>query len=194
MTNAPIDARREQIVAQLGAAWAAEAIGEEEMERRMSAAFAAREPADLELLVADLPAPQAMVPMSDTARAVAPRGPQLAPLRRVLFSSVEERVRSVVPANVEFGSRFGSIEMDFTEAVFANDVTVIVVDVVFGNVELTFPADVAIECDMHGIFSSVEMKEPVVPAVQSGRTVRVVGRALFGNVEIRVAGSLRTGT
>ncbi len=189
MTNAPIDARREQIVAQLGAAWAADAIGEQEMERRMSAAFAAREPADLELLVADLPAPQAMVPMSDTARAVAPRGPQLAPLRRVLFSSVEERVRSVVPAQVEFGSRFGSIEMDFTEAVFANDVTVIVVDVVFGNVELTFPADIAIESDVHGIFSSVEMKEPIVQAARSGRTVRVVGRALFGNVEIRVAGS-----
>ncbi len=191
MTNAPIDARREQIVAQLGAAWAADAIGEQEMERRMSAAFAAREPADLELLVADLPAPQAMVPMSDTARAVAPRGPQLAPLRRVLFSSVEERVRSVVPANVEFGSRFGSIEMDFTEAVFANDVTVIVVDVVFGNVELTFPADIAIESDVHGIFSSVEMKEPIVRAARSGRTVRVVGRALFGNVEIRVAGAVR---
>ena len=191
MTNAPIDARREQIVAQLGAAWAADAIGEQEMERRMSAAFAAREPADLELLVADLPAPQAMVPMSDTARAVAPRGPQLAPLRRVLFSSVEERVRSVVPAQVEFGSRFGSIEMDFTEAVFANDVTVIVVDVVFGNVELTFPADIAIESDVHGIFSSVEMKEPIVQAARSGRTVRVVGRALFGNVEIRVAGAVR---
>jgi len=110
-----------------------------------------------------------------------------------LFSSVEERVRSVVPAHVEFGSRFGSIEMDFSEAVFVNDVTVIVVDVVFGNVELTFPADIAIESDVHGIFSSVEMKEPVVPAPQSGRTVRVVGRALFGNVEILRAGSQREG-
>jgi Domain of unknown function (DUF1707)/Cell wall-active antibiotics response 4TMS YvqF len=190
MTNPPIDARREQVVAQLGAAWAAESIGEQEMERRMSAAFAAREPADLERLVADLPAAHAVVPMADSARAVLPRGPQLAPLRRVVFSSVDERVRSEVPAQVEFGSRFGSIEMDFSEAVFANDVTVIVVDAVFGNIELTFPADVAIECDVHGIFSSVEMKEPVVRSVQSGKTVRVVGRALFGSVELRITGAL----
>jgi predicted membrane protein len=106
----------------------------------------------------------------------------------VVFSSVDERVRSVVPAHLEFGSRFGSIEMDFTEAVFANAVTEIVVDVVFGNVELTFPADIAIESDVHGIFSSAEMKEPVVRSASSGRTVRISGRALFGSVEIRVAG------
>ena len=191
MTDIPIDARRDQVVAHLGAAWAAEAIGEQEMELRMSAAFAAREPAELERLVADLPMPHALAPMPDTAHAVAPRGPQLAPLRRVLFSSVDERVRSVVPARVELGSRFGSIEMDFTEAVFANSVTEIVVDVVFGSVELTFPSGVAIECDVHGIFASIEMKEPTRPAAPSGRIVRISGRALFGNVEIRRAGSLR---
>jgi Domain of unknown function (DUF1707)/Cell wall-active antibiotics response 4TMS YvqF len=191
LTNTPIDARRDQVVAQLGAAWAAEAIGEAEMERRMSAAFAAREPSDLERMVADLPAPQAMMPMSDTARVVAARGPQLAPLRRVLFSSVEERVRSVVPAHVEFGSRFGSIEMDFSEAVFANDVTVIVVDVMFGNVELMFPANMAIENDVHGIFSNVELRHPRVPSAPSGKTVRILGRALFGNVEIRLKGNPR---
>ncbi|MBC7843235.1 MAG: DUF1707 and DUF2154 domain-containing protein [Gemmatimonadaceae bacterium] len=191
MTDIPITARRDQIVAHLGAAWAAEAIGEQEMERRMSAAFAAREPADLERLVADLPMPHALAPMPDTAHPVAPRGPQLAPLRRVLFSSVEERVRSVVPARVELGSRFGSIAMNFTEAVFANAVTEIVVDVVFGNVELTFPAGVAIECDVNGIFANVEMNEPTRRAAPSGQVVRISGRALFGNVEIDVAGAMR---
>ena len=191
MTDAPLTARRDQIVAQLGAAWAAEAIGEQEMERRMSAAFAAVESADLERLVADLAAPYTLVPLADTAHAVAPRGPQLAPLRRVVFSSVDERVRSVVPARVELGSRFGSIEMDFTEAVFANAVTEIVVDVVFGNIELTFPAGVAIESHVHGIFASVEVKEPAVMAAQTGRVVRISGRALFGNVEIGVVGATR---
>jgi Domain of unknown function (DUF1707)/Cell wall-active antibiotics response 4TMS YvqF len=188
MTDA-IAARRDAIVAQLGAAWAAESIDEAEMERRMSAAFAAREPAELERLVADLPAPSALVPLSDGAdNAIMSRGPQLPALRRVVFSSVDERVRSVVPAHLEYGSRFGSIEMDFTDAVFANAVTEIVVDVVFGSVEFTFPADVAIESDVHGIFSSVEIKEPAVRAASSGRTVRISGRALFGSVEIRVAG------
>lgn len=193
MTDAPLTARRDQVVAHLGAAWAADSIGEQEMERRMAAAFAARESADLERLVADLPAPHALVPMPDTAHAVAPRGPQLAALRRVLFSSVDECVRSVVPARVEFGSRFGSIEMDFTEAVFAHAITDIVVDVMFGNIELKFPAGVAIESDVHGIFANVEVKEPAVPAAQTGRVVRISGRALFGNVEIRRAGTPRDG-
>ena len=60
LSDAPLTSRRDEIVAHLGAAWAAEAIGEQEMERRMSAAFAARERTDLERLVADLPAPPAL--------------------------------------------------------------------------------------------------------------------------------------
>lgn len=192
MTDAPITARRDAIVAQLGAAWAADAIDEAEMERRMSAAFAAREPADLERLIADLPAPSALVPLSGgAANTIAPRGPQLAPLRRVLLSSVEERVRSVVPARVEFGVRLGSVEMDFTEAIFAHAVTEIVVDVVLSNLELTFPADVAIESDVHGVLANVEQKDLYSRNPPSGRTVRVTGRAFLGNVEIRVAGGAR---
>lgn len=192
MTDVPITARRDEVVAQLGAAWAAEAIGEQEMERRMAAAFAAREPGDLERLVADLPAPSALIPARGIVQsAVAPRGPQLVPLRRVLLSSVEERVRTVVPARIEFGVRLGSIEMDFTEAIFANAVTEIVLDVVLSSCELTFPPDVAIESDVHGVLSNVEQKDLYPSGPPSGRTVRLTGRALLGNVEIKVAGGQR---
>jgi hypothetical protein len=185
----PLAARRDEIVAQLGAAWAAESIQEQEMELRMAAAFAARERADLDRLVADLPAPHAVVPVSPAAapNTVPPRGPQLSALRRVLLSSVEERVRTVVPAKVEFGARFGSVVMDFTQAIFANDVTEIVVDVMFSNLELTFPPDVAIESDVHGVLSNVEQNDVNATLAASGRMVRIRGRALFGNVEIRSA-------
>ncbi len=186
LSDAPLTPRRDEIVAHLGAAWAAEAIGEQEMERRMSAAFAARERADLERLVADLPAPHALVPVSPAARTVAPRGPQLTPLRRVLLSSVDERVRGTVPPRLEFGARFGSIEMDFTEAVFTSAVTEIVVDAVFSNVELTFAAGTMIECDVHGALSNVEVKDRERYAPPNGQTVRIRGSAWFGNVEVTV--------
>ena len=186
MSEAPLAVRRDEIVAQLGAAWAAEAIGEQEMERRLSAAFAARAPSELERLVADLPAPHALVPLSERARGVAARGPQLAPLRRVLLSSVDERVRGVVPPRLEFGARFSSIEMDFTEAVFANAVTEIVVDALFSSIELTFAAGTVIECDVHGALSNVEVKDRAPSAPPSGQTVRISGSAWFGNVEVKV--------
>ncbi len=191
MSEAPLAVRRDEIVAHLGAAWAAEAIGEQEMERRMSAAFAARERSDLDRLVADLPAPHALVPLSEPARgaaprSVAPRGPQLASLRRVLLSSVDERVRGVVPPQLEFGARFSSIEMDFTEAVFANAVTEIVVDALFSSIELTFAAGTVIECDVHGALSNVEVKDRAPYAPPSGQTVRISGSAWFANVEVKV--------
>lgn len=195
MSDTPIDARRDAVVAQLGAAWAAESIGEQEMERRMAAAFAAREPGDLERLVADLPAPSALLPMdwSATRGPVAPRGPQMAALRRVILGSVDDRVRGIVPPRVELGVRLGSVELDLTEAIFASEVTEIVVDVVLGNIELTLPEDVAIESDVHGVLSSVENKFGDWAVSSGQRLVRMTGRCLLGNVEVIVGGGLREG-
>ena len=193
MTNAPVNARRDQIVAQLGAAWAAECIDKPEMERRMALAFAARESADLERLVADLPVAGAMIPTAHGGPIVEPasRGAQLASLRRVFLGSVDERVRGTVPARVEFGVRLGNFELDFTDAIFTSDVTEIVVDVVLGNLEIRLPGDVMIESRVDGVLSSVEFHDQRVTVPTSGRTVRLTGNCWLGNVEVTAVGKAR---
>ena len=188
MTDTVPPARRDHVVAQLGAAWAAEAIDEREMERRMAAAFAARDPAELERLIADLPAASAVVPA--THPPVAPhvsRAVERAQLRRVVLGSVEERVRGVVPPRQEFGTRLGNFELDFTQADFTSEVTEIVVDVVLGNIELTLPGDLNIELRIGSVLSSVEFHDQRSMVPRSGRTVRVSGNCFLGNVEVTAA-------
>ena len=193
MTDAPLPARRDQIVAQLGAAWAAESIDEAEMERRMALAFAARESVDLERLVADLPVVGALMPIAPGGPIAepAPRGTQLAALRRVILGSVDERVRGTVPARVEFGVRLGNFELDFTEAIFTSDVTEIVVDVVLGNLEIRLPGDVMVESRVDGVLSSVEFHDQRVTVPTSGQTVRLTGSCWLGNVEVTAVGKAR---
>jgi hypothetical protein len=188
-TDTVAPARRDQVVAQLGAAWAAETIDEPEMERRMAAAFAAREPADLERLVADLPEPAAVVPVVHApVTHHASNAMQPSQLRRVVLGSVEERVTGVVPARLELGARLGNFELDFSQADFANDVTEIVVDVVLGNIELRLPADLIVEIRIDNVLASVEFHDERSMVPRSGRTVRVTGSCWLGNVEVTAVG------
>lgn len=184
--DASLTARRDHIVAQLGAAWAAEAIGEQEMERRMVLAFDARDPAALEALVADLPASASHLPVA--APRAAPAGmAHLPALRRVVLGSVQERVRAVVPPRVEFGARFGNLELDLSAAYFTSDVTDIVVDAAFSNIEIYLPHNVVLESHVHSFLSSVEQKGSARAGQPGTRLVRISGRAVFGNVEVTVA-------
>lgn len=190
-TDALTPARRDQVAAQLGAAWASDAIDEPELERRMAAVFAAREPADLDRLVADLPVPAAVVPASRAP--VAPQASnsvQPSQLRRVVLGSVEERVRGVVPARLELGARLGNFELDFSQAEFASEVTEIVVDVVLGNIELRLPADLIVEIRVNSVMSSVEFHDERSMVPRSGRTVLVTGNCWLGNVEVTAVGGV----
>jgi len=183
MSESPSPHRRDQVVAELGAAWAAESIDQVEMERRMEAAFAARDPAELEQLVADLPG---LAPLAVRGAPLpATRGAQLVPLRRVVLGNVEERVRGVVPPRVEFGIRLGSIALDLTEAIFAGEVTEIVVDVILGNIEIQLPQGSLVEIAVNGVLSSVEYKDFGGAAAPSGRIIRITGSCVLGSIEVR---------
>ncbi len=182
MTDHPNVGRRDAIVAQLGKAWADDVIDEAEFERRVSAAFEARESGALERLVSDLPQRMAVVPQP-AARSVMPP-PQPLQRRRVMLSSIDERVHDVMPPVVEYGVRLGSLELDFREATFGDGVTEIVLDVKFGSVELTMPSDVSVEMRVDGLLSTVEYKNRSRLTQPTHRVVRVTGRCVLGNVQV----------
>jgi len=182
MNDTPITTRREAVVEQLGSAWAEDRIDEAEFERRVSAAFAAREPGELDRLVADLPARAPLVPR--LAPPAVTRYPAPTLLRRVVLSSIDERVRDVMPAVVEYGVRLGSLELDFGEAVFHDGVTEILLDVVLGNVKFVLPPDVSVEMRVDGMLSSVEYHNRSRLTQPSHRVVRLTGRCVLGTVEV----------
>jgi hypothetical protein len=182
MSDYPITSRREAIITRLGNAWAEDTIDEAEFERRVSAAIAARDAAELEQLVADLPQRVAVAPRQ-AALAIAPYQ-QPAMLRRVMLSSVDERVHDVMPPLVEYGVRLASLELDFRDAVFNDGVTEIIVDVLLGNVELTMPPDVTVEMRVDGLLSSVEYKNRSRLTQPAHRIVRITGKCVLGTVDV----------
>ena len=182
MSETDISTRRDQVVVLLGDAWAADVIGEQEFDRRVQAAFDAREPAALDHLVSDLPQGSALV-ASDGAGS-APLASALA-FRRVALGSVDEHVRGVVPTRMEFGVRLGSLELDFTRAIFQPGVTELVIDTIMGSIEIVLPANVALDSHVNSILSAYEYKGQ--PRVHAGdvSVVRLTGRALLSSVEIK---------
>ena len=184
MADQNLNAQQDAVASRLGAAWAADLIDEAEFERRVTAVYAARESAALELLVHDLPTPAAPALVADTrpgSNAV------LRPLRRIVLGSIQERVRGVVPPRVEFGVRLGALELDLTQATFLGQHTEIVLDVVLGNVELCLPHDMIVESQVDGMLSSVEYHDGPHVVSDAARTVRITGRCVLGSVEIRSA-------
>ena len=182
MSDFPIVSRRDAIVTRLGNAWAEEHIDEMEFDRRVSAAFAANDAAELERLVADLPQRDAVTPRP-AAPAVSPFQ-QPALRRRVVLSSIDERVHDVMPPLVEYGIRVASMELDFRDAVFSDGVTEIIVDVLLGNVNFTMPSDVTVEMRVSGLLSSVEYRNSSRLMQPADRIVRITGKCVLGTVEV----------
>ena len=182
MSDFPITSLRDAVITQLGNAWAEETIDEVEFERRVSVAVTARDAWELERVVADLPRRAPAAPIA-AATAVAPYQ-QPAMLRRVVLSSVDERVHDLMPPLVEYGVRVGSMKLDFRDAVFNDGVTEISVDVLLGNVEFTMPPDVTVEMRVDGLLSSVDYKNRSRLAQPAHRIVRITGKCVLGTVEV----------
>ena len=174
---------REAAIQRLSAAFAADVLPLEELERRLDAVYQAATRSELERLTADLPS-------AETApTAPEPAGPPLAPQITAVFSSTERGGFVEVPVRLELRSVFGNVELDLRSARFQPGVTEIVVLAIFGNIEIELPSDTAVENHAGAIFGNIECDGPRagVPGAAFPTTVRITGQCIFGNVEIEVA-------
>lgn len=176
--------RRDQVIAQLSAAYAEDLFDVDELERRLDVAHGASTVAELEAVVADLAPTTALVPsergvmIDDPSRAVRKR-------QSVVFSSVERQGRWVVPRELDLRVWCGSAELDLRDASLAPGVTTIDVSVWMGNLEITLPPELAIDVDVSAFLGSVEERHRVPPTDDPTRPlVRLVGVVRFGNIEI----------
>ncbi|MEU6980808.1 DUF1707 domain-containing protein [Streptomyces sp. NPDC046371] len=178
------DADRDRIADILRDALAEGRIDAEEHSDRIDSVYRAKTVGELEPLVRDLPAAR-----SGAAPAPAPLyGPEEAegPADNLVavFSSTTRKGRWRVGRKTNAFSLFGNIEIDLTEAIFAQRLTTINATSIFGNVEVRVPENISLRGSGTGIFGNFEVvtlegADPQAPLVV------VNGYAVFGNVEAK---------
>jgi hypothetical protein len=192
--NASLRAARERVVERLSEAFAKDELGLEEFERRVDAAYGATDEAAVVAIVRDIePAFRvaAIVPAEPSAVVVVERSValELAGQPRgfralAVLGNAEHRGQ----LRLEHGGRatavFGNVELDLRDVAFPPGVTRLEVKAVFGNVEITVPPDVAVQCEGSGVLGSFAALHRLPPDAEDLPVLHVIGVAVFGNVEI----------
>lgn len=178
---------RDAALERLSQSFARDELSLDEFERRIDQAYASNAEAELEALVADLPAasPSALAHVPAAPLAPSARAPMRPRLALAVFGNVERRVNGDIAPGATVSAVFGNVELDLRELALPPGVTELHVQAVFGNVELTVPPTIAVECagtPVFGSFASLDRR----PRAGAGEPLlRIVGRAVFGNVEIK---------
>lgn len=157
----------------------------EEHGERVDAVYRAKTVGELEPLVRDLPAPgggagPAAAPYAYGPEAAAGPADNLV----AVFSSSTRRGRWRVGGRTNAFSLFGSVEIDLTEALFGQRLSVINATSIFGSVEIRVPENISLRGSGTGIFGNFE-----VVTLESGDpeapVVVVNGYSVFGSVEAK---------
>ncbi|HVY26921.1 MAG TPA: LiaF domain-containing protein [Polyangiaceae bacterium] len=181
-----VAAAREQVLEQLSDAFAQDELGLDEFEARVDGAYQAATEEGLRALVKDLtPAAFAAPTSSGATTALAVPGERVKRVMAVL-GNVERRGRFRLASGYQVLSVLGNVELDLRDALFPDGVTEIHVRAVLGNVEITVPPTLPVECEGSGILASfAELNRLPAEGEAIGPVLRIVGTAVLGNVEIR---------
>ncbi|MGW6540055.1 DUF1707 SHOCT-like domain-containing protein [Streptomyces sp. NPDC055051] len=182
------DADRDRIADILAEALAEGRLDAEEHAERVEAVYRAKTVGELEPIVRDLPAAGGAPSAPRAEPAPAAYGPEDAEGNAdqllAVFSSTTRKGRWRVARRTNAFAIFGNIEIDLTEAIFAQPLTTINATSIFGNVEIRVPENISLRGSGTGILGNFEVTtlegvDPQAPLVV------VNGYALLGNVEAR---------
>ena len=173
-------AARERVARALSHHFAEDHIDTDALETRLARVYAATTAAELDAVVADLPA--------TAAEATAALEPRDVPAERIsaLFSGQEQRITGEVPRRLEVRGRLGYVELDLTHATFAPGLTEIDVHAFMGYVEIRLPAGVRVENRGRALFGFFSLKGRGAPD-QAPAVLRISGRVTFGYAELFVS-------
>lgn len=174
----PAPVARDRVVEVLTRLYADDQITEAELESRLERVYRADSAAEVEAVLADLPASVPAAPQPAT-----PAGTRAVTRIAALFSSQEQRLTGVVPPRLELRGRLGYVELDLTGATFEPGVTEIDVRAFMGYVQIRFPASVRVESRGHALFGFFSIKGGSAAGTGSPSIVRLTGRATFGFAE-----------
>ncbi|MGW9302625.1 DUF1707 SHOCT-like domain-containing protein [Streptomyces cyaneofuscatus] len=181
------DADRDRIADILREAMAEGRLTADEHAERVDLVYRAKTVGELQPLVRDLPAASAGTASGPGAQpyAYGPE-PQDGPTDNLvaIFSGATRKGRWRVGPRTNAFSLFGSVEIDLTEALFSQRLTVINATAIFGSVEIRVPENVTLRGSGTGVLGdfdvrTLESMDPEAPVVV------VNGYAVLGSVEAK---------
>jgi hypothetical protein len=177
---------REQVLEQLSEGFAKDEIGLDEFERRVDDAYRATSAHALAPLVADLATAEgAPVALETSPRALSLVAAATRPTRALaILGSTERRGRFRVDDGMQALAVLGNVELDLREVELPPGVTHLYVRAICGNVEITVPPTLAVECEGTTVLGNFETVSRVPPEGSEGPLLRIIGSAFLGNVEI----------
>ena len=184
------DAERDQVAEILREAAGEGRLELDELDERIGAVYAAKTYADLEPIVADLPAGAGGFPSSGagapTLAQYAPAVPGGQPLViKAKGQPVSRRGEWTVPHRVEVDARFGSVKLDFREARVSTPVVEVWLDVSWGAADLILPEGTTAEVDVDASwFGSVRSDVDSIRRVDTTHFV-ITGSAQGGGLKVR---------
>ncbi len=145
-----------------------------EFEERSMQVSMARQPADLEALVDDLPRAGAIA--SSSADRLELRG---------WMGSLHRSGEWTVPTRLSLVRRVGSVDLDLTTARFAGPVVVIELDLVRGSLDLRLPEGASASIDDVTVYGGSARDRRKNPPAEGKPHVVLTGRVVLGSVNIR---------
>lgn len=145
-----------------------------EFEERSAQVSLARQPADLESLVEDLPRAGAIA--SSSADRLELRG---------WMGSLRRHGEWTVPTRLSLVRRVGSVDLDLTNARFAGPVVVIELDLIRGSLNLRLPEGASASLDDVTVYGGSARDRRKNPPAEGKPHVVITGRVMMGSVTIR---------
>ncbi|MEV6263290.1 DUF1707 domain-containing protein [Streptomyces sp. NPDC051784] len=179
------DADRDRIADILREAMAEGRLTADEHAERVDLVYRAKTVGELEPLIQDLPVPGGGTQQSAGLYASGPEA-TTGPAENLVavFSSSTRRGRWRVGGRTNAFALFGSVEIDLTEALFGQRLTVINATSIFGSVEVKVPENISLRGSGTGVFGNFEV-ETLESADPEAPVVVVNGYSVFGNVEAK---------
>lgn len=103
---------------------------------------------------------------------------------RHTFGSIKRKGDWSVPGSVVITQRMGSTELDFRQASFESDQTIIDVDMIGGSIEMKVPHDVDVEADIATTLASYQDHRKEQGTPRRG-LIELRGRAVWGSIEVQ---------
>lgn len=185
----PLEQARERTIRELCDHFAADHIGDTELERRLDGATRAATLADLRTLTADLPALADAGPASSARQSVSLARPGEVSDSQTLIAVMSGVVRRGpwTPArHINLLAVMGGAELDFRDARMPPGVTEITTFAMMGGVQITVPPGVRVE--MYGMGFMGAFDHSVVappPDDPDAPVLRVGGFAFMGGVDVQ---------
>jgi hypothetical protein len=192
MTARPTTVVRDRVIAVLSDAFAAGTLEVEEFERRVTVAHRSDAVAEVEALIADLPAPAAPAAPPVASRALVPASEvRDTGLVLSLMGGAQRTGRWSVPRVTYVVSVMGGSRLDLREARLPAGTVEVRALSMMGGVEIIVPPNLAVEANGVGIMGGFEHVERVPTDPDPGAPLlRVTGVAIMGgvNIEMRLPG------